>query len=470
MPIRRGLSSTGVRLAVVQTAIMVGAFAVAGSMARLVTQHVLRRDAETHVAAEAATLADEYAAGGPDQLAASIAVRSRRKDGVFYRLGQADGRRLAGNLPIAPLIMGPSYIDGDGGPPSTNPILNQDIVVFSRRLPNHDVVSVGEAMGARELMRAALLRGLFWCGLIAAAGGLGASLLVYGGVVRRMDGVVGAARAAARGQLDSRAPVRDGLMRDDIDDLADVFNHMLGQIGTLMQNIRQVSADIAHDLRTPLTRVLHKLDRLRRARADDAGLGADIGEIDADIAETLRAFDTMLRLAEIESTQAGRMDPVDLAALATQVIEAYRPDAEEGGYGLRAALGPATATGDGPLLTHAMANLLDNALRHTPVGTRIVVSTGEENGRAFVSVADNGPGVPESQRTAVLDRFVRLESSRTTAGSGLGLAIVAAIAGRHGATLELLDAGPGLQVRLVFPSSASTSRRPSFAVIKGDCE
>jgi signal transduction histidine kinase len=461
VPVRRILASTGVRLALVQAAILIGAFSVAGSLARVVTQRILHREAQAHMAAEAAVLADEYAAGGRARLEASIAVRSRRRDGVYYRLGSADGRLLAGDLPQAPSALGWSYIDGDAGPPSASLVMNQDLVVYASRLPDGDVVAVGEAMGAHEQLRAELLRELFWCSLVAATGGLGVSLLVYGGVVRRINGVVAAAKEASLGRLDVRAPVRASFMRDDIDDLAKTFNHMLGQIDALMQNIRQVSADIAHDLRTPLTRVRQKLDLLRRARTEDTGLLEHIDSINADIAETLRAFDAMLRLAEIESARTGLSQEIDLAQIASRVAEAYRPDAEEGGRALETWLQAATVIGDGELLTHAVANLLDNALRHTPQGTRILLATGHQERAPYLEVSDNGPGVPEAHRTSVLERFFRLERSRTTAGTGLGLAIVAAIAARHRAELELRDAAPGLQVRIAFPPmNATVPARP----------
>jgi signal transduction histidine kinase len=466
--LRRGLASTGIRLALMQAVILIGAFQAAGWLVGIATHQVMHRDAETHVEAETAALIEEYHAGGRARLAASITMRSKRTDGVYYRLTQAGGQRLAGELPQGSPALGWSYIDGDDAPASANPVWNQDIVVYTRRLPNGDTVAVGEALGAREQLRSQLLHSLFWCGLIATVGGLGASLFVYGGVVRRVDGVVAAAREASLGRLDARAPVRHAIVPDDIDALAQAFNHMLAQINGLLQSIRQVSADIAHDLRTPLTRVRQKLDLLQRARAGDLELIESIGSINADIDQTLRAFDAMLRLAEIENSRAIVLQPVDLADVALRVAEAYRPDAEESGRRIDACLRPAGVIGDAELLTHAAANLLDNALKHTPEGTRICLETGQRDGRPWLSVSDDGPGVPELHRAAVLERFFRLERSRTTAGSGLGLAIVAAIASRHGARLELLGAAPGLHVRMTFPSPTATApsrseRRRGFA-------
>ena len=417
----RRFTSTGVRLAVMQAAILIGAFWAAGSLARVVTHRVMQTDAQQHVSAEASALADEFAAGGRPRLAASLQVRSHRTDGVLYRLS-GGGQPAIGNLGRKPSALGWTYFDGDGAPLSSDPALNQDMWVNARRLADGSVLTVAEALGAREHLRAELLSTLTWCCAVATLGGLGLSLLAYGGVIRRVDSVADAARAASRGQLDVSAPVRHPLVRDDIDDLAEAFNHMLGQINALMQSVRQVSADIAHDLRTPLTRVRNKVDTLLRSRADDASLGHALSSVNEDIAEVV-----------------------------SRVAEAYRPDAEDGGRRLDAILGPAQVVGDPELLTHAVANLLDNALRHTPAGAHITLRTGMGDGQPFLTVADNGPGVPEAQRAAVLERFYRLEHSRTTSGTGLGLAIVAAIAARHGARLDLLGAEPGLAVRLIFP-------------------
>ena len=460
MAISRGLASSGVRLALVQTAILLGAFATAGFLARPVIHQVIFNSAETHVRAEADALRTEFQAGGRPRVTASIEARARRQDGVYYRLDDADGRFLNGSLPAAPAHLGLSYIDGDDLPSIPNPILRQDIVVYAERLANGDVLSAAEALGARAQLQKILQRDLLWCGLIAAAGGLVASLLVYGGVVRRIDALVDVAREVGRGRLDARAPDRKAWLADDIDALSGAVNHMLERIAVLMHDVRQVSADIAHDLRTPLTRVGQKLDALRRRSPDQPILPGDIQRIEDDLGEALRTFDAMLRLAEIESHAPARLEPIDLAELVAQIAEAYLPDIEDSGRFLEVQVKSAPLSGDRDLITQAMANLLDNAIRHTPPRTAIKVSTGIDDGRPFLSARDNGPGVPEADRALVLQRFVRLDSSRRGKGAGLGLAIVAAVAQRHGAALELKDAGPGLEVRIRFPAGRPTSAQP----------
>lgn len=465
MPTSRGLAgrilaSSGVRLALVQTAILLGAFAVAGVLARPVIHNVIFNSVETHVKAEASALAAEFQAGGQARVATSIAARSGRRDGVYYRLDAADGQFIAGTLPAPAAHLGLSFIDGDGSPAIANPILRQDIVVYAQRLPNGDVITAAEALDARAQLRKELQRDLAWCGLIAAAGGLLASLLVYGRVVRRIDALADVAGRAALGELDARVPAGKSLVPDDIDALSGAVNHMLERIAILMHDVRQVSADIAHDLRTPLTRVGQKLDALRRRPAEQPIRPEEIKQIQDDLGEALRTFDAMLRLAEIESHSPSRLEQIDLAHLVLQIAEAYLPDVEDGGRLLDARVKAAVMTGDRDLITQALANLLDNAIRHTPPRTSIVLAAGVEDGRPLLTVRDNGPGIPEADRAAVLQRFVRLDSSRTGKGAGLGLALVAAIAQRHGATLELGDAGPGLEARIRFPESSGGGPSP----------
>ena len=285
--------------------------------------------------------------------------------------------------------------------------------------------------------------------------GLILSYLLARGTLRRVDGVVTAARAVSGGQMQVRAPRRRALLPDDIDELGASFNAMLDEIATLMDRVRWVSTDIAHDLRTPLTHVRQKLERLKGAAGANRAVLAAAGEIEGDVDELLRLFDAMLRLAEIEN-DAGltNRSSVDLAELAGRIADAYRPDIEASGRRLETRLAPATVAGDADLLGQAIANLLENALRHTPDGARIVLAVDDADGRPRLTVSDDGPGVPAERREQVLQRFYRLEASRTTPGSGLGLAIVGAVAARHGADLALADAVPGLRVSLTFPVPA----------------
>jgi signal transduction histidine kinase len=227
---------------------------------------------------------------------------------------------------------------------------------------------------------------------------------------------------------------------------------MLDRIDALISQLRQVTTDIAHDMRTPLTRLRHKIERLKSDAKPHPTLVRAIGDLDDEVGEILRTFDALLQLAEIETHNgAAVFDLVNLGEIALGVAEAFRPDIEASGRRLRASAQPWLVAADGALLTQVCANLLENALRHTPPGTTIQIRVERDGQGARLLVTDDGPGVSAEDRQESLKPFVRLERSRTTKGSGLGLSIVAAIAGRHGARLELDDARPGLEVVFAFP-------------------
>jgi len=286
--------------------------------------------------------------------------------------------------------------------------------------------------------------------------GLTLMLALAGGVflghaaLRRLDAINLATREIVAGNLSQRLPVKGA--GDELDTLAANINHMLDRIGQLMTNLQQVTSDIAHDLRTPLGRLRRRLEAARdkdltvdehRRSLDDA-----IGETDA----ILDTFAALLRIAQIESrARRAHFTDVDLSDIAGSVIDAYGTVAEDNGQRLEARIAPdVRLRGDPDLLTQLLANLVENAIRHCPAGTAIAVSLDRDGGRSILSVADTGPGIPAAERDKVLDRFYRVEQSRTTPGSGLGLALVKAVADLHDATLELADNNPGLRVTLRF--------------------
>jgi signal transduction histidine kinase len=253
------------------------------------------------------------------------------------------------------------------------------------------------------------------------------------------------------GQLSTRVPTHDGFASDDLDELGGAFNVMLDRLEELIRQVKQVSSDIAHDLRTPLSRVRQRLDKLRRSEDDAQARLRAINLIEANLDEVLSMFAALLRLAEIECEgPSGRDGPIDLSGLVQRMAETYTPDIETRGGALTVAVKPVAIRGDAGLITLAIANLLDNVLRHTPPDTAVRMCFEEKNGLAILSVGDGGPGVPEQYREMVLRRHWRLAPHRPGSSSGLGLAIVAAIARRHRARLTLTDACPGLTVTLAF--------------------
>jgi signal transduction histidine kinase len=272
--------------------------------------------------------------------------------------------------------------------------------------------------------------------------------------LRRLEDINDTSREIMAGDLSRRVPTRG--TTDDFDQLAGNLNAMLDEIERLMGGIRHVSDNIAHDLRTPLTRLRHKLETLRDRSLGEEERQARIEESVQQADQLLATFSALLRIARIEAGGYRlQISEVDLGALIHDAAEFYEPSAEEKQLELSVRVdGRPTLQADRDLLFQAVANLIDNALKFTPPGGHISISASEVGGRMYLRVADTGPGIPEEDRTAVLERFHRLESSRSTSGSGLGLSLVSAVARMHQADFELSNNAPGLVARLTFPSGS----------------
>ncbi len=455
MRISRVFASTGVRLAIIQVALLITVFALAGALTKISVKLIYRHELHTRILGEVSALEAILREKGLAEVIESIGQEERQPGGLEYRLTGPDGGFLGGDLPATGARPGWAYLDWDDAVVPGRPF--QDLIVYTQPLPDHSTLTVGQDLSEESKLRHALERTLFWCGAAGAGLGLALSYLLTRGALRRVEGVVATARAVSSGKMGVRAPTRAALIPDDIDELGTTFNTMLDEIATLVSRVRWISTDIAHDLRTPLTHVRQKLERIKAGARTNPDVLAAARDIESDVDELLRVFDAMLRLAEIENDAGGgNPRPTDLAEVAGRLADAYRPDIEASGRALHVTLAPAIIEGDADLLGQAIANLLENAMRHTPLGADIQLRVAAGPEGASLSVSDNGPGVPADQREAVLQRFHRLETSRTTPGSGLGLPIVAAIAGRHGASLTLSDAAPGLAVSLVFPPTSAT--------------
>lgn len=237
--------------------------------------------------------------------------------------------------------------------------------------------------------------------------------------------------------------------------LAGRLNRMLERIRILMDNMRQVSNDIAHDLRTPLTRLRQRLESAHLGTQDATALGETIEHSIADVDDVLATFGALLRISRIEAMerQAG-FTPFNLSELFASMVEAYSPVAEDHGKCVVADIAQGVQSrGDRALLTQMLSNLIENAIHHTPQGTRIVISLRQEAAGLVACVEDDGPGIPNEHREHVFRRFFRLDSSRSSSGSGLGLALVAAVADLHRIVIELCDRRPGLSVTMRFPGA-----------------
>ncbi|WP_223797112.1 sensor histidine kinase [Sphingomonas nostoxanthinifaciens] len=267
---------------------------------------------------------------------------------------------------------------------------------------------------------------------------------------RRLSATRETATAIMAGDMSQR--IRIGPAGDEFDQLAMMVNVMLDRIAMLVANVRQVSADIAHDLHTPLARLRNELRRASAA-GDPTERKAMIESAISQSDDVLALFAAILRISEIEEGGLrSAFTPLSLSEIAVDVCESYAPIVEDGGRMLEWSVAPEVSVfGDAELLAQAMVNLIDNGQKHTPSGTRVSLRLAMTGDRVVLTVADNGPGVAVADRARILQRFTRLEASRTRPGHGLGLNLVAAIANAHSAELEIGEAAPGLQVVLRFP-------------------
>ena len=438
-------NSLGLRLAAIYTAVFALAVALLGAAVLVATRAALTEQFEARIRGESAALVQEYRVEGLDGVIQAVRERDRTPGALDYGVKDVGGKALVGRLAVAPAPLGWSIASTpgrDGRMEATR--------ILAVSLPNGYRLLVGD-----DLDRAQALDGILFKGFaIALAGvillGAGGGYALSRDVQRRFAAISGVAEAIIDGDLARRVPVRGG--DDDLDRLALTFNRMLDRIAGLMDSLRQVSNDIAHDLRTPLTRVRQGLEA-GLAVSDVGRRGEAIEQAMGDLDATLETFASLLRIAEIEGgARRAAFRAVDLATIARLVAETFQPAAEDGGRSLRLdAPRPVMIEGDRDLLVQMLANLVENALRHTPPGSTVRVAAWSTAEGPRLSVADNGPGVAEAERERVFDRFYRLERSRSTEGSGLGLALALAVAKLHGAKISLFDANPGLEVRVDFP-------------------
>lgn len=301
-----------------------------------------------------------------------------------------------------------------------------------------------------EVFTTVFLVGILPTLAIATAAGLA--------VARRAGRKINAIRSAladlAMGNLDARVKLADGF--DDLGQIGDSVNRMAGAQQASIASLRQISADIAHDLKTPIQRLAVLLERLSAGAALSADQDALVGQALAETDRIARTFQALLQIAQIEGGAVqDRFVPVDLRNVASDLVDLYTAPADETRHRLRLTVtepGPFAVSGDRHLLGQVIANLIENGLRHVPPGGEVEVSLSRRAGSVLLSVTDDGPGIPEQERGNVLRRLYRLERSRTTEGNGLGLSLVAAVCDLHGATLKLEDNAPGLRVRITFPA------------------
>jgi signal transduction histidine kinase len=362
-------------------------------------------------------------------------------------LFDAYGRLLAGRPGLQPLIGWREIPAADAHLDEVGDDRSESVLLFGRRLGD-GILVVGEGMHVSEDIGEALLTGLLSSLSFVAFVGFAGAIIIAWRVDRRLRCTEEALTAYAAGKMSRRLPVTGS--HDELDRMALAVNTVLDRVAGLVETIRQVTTDAAHDLKTPMTRLRHRLAEAEGAA--DAEVKAVVGAAAADAEQIVATFDALLRIAQIEAgARRERFADVNLSEVLETIADAYAPDAEQSGQRLKATVAAGLhVTGDRELLTQAFANLVENAIRHAGKGAQIRVTGDAKGASVEAGVADTGPGVPAKERERVLRRFVRLEASRSTQGTGLGLTLVGAVADLHGATLVLRDNEPGLRVTLLF--------------------
>jgi signal transduction histidine kinase len=415
--------------------------------------------------ADAQRLTDVYRRDGGEALKAFIDARVNMQIAGDRILMLTDDslRPLAGNLkawpPGLPLAPGNYRVPVDMGERGV-----QESLIHVARLGNFTLL-VG-----RDNRLFAPLERRFWYGLGAAIAVLSIAGLLVGLITRRalmsrVHSIRQTISAIIHGDLKHRLPVAQS--DDELDTLARTINGMLEQIEQLVHGVRNVSNSIAHDLRTPLAELRSRLEELTLIRPPPETAFAEIDGAVADVDRVIRIFDALLRLAEMDAgLRRSGFVALDLADLAAAAVEFYAPAAELKDIRLRLdASSPVEVSGDPVLLAQALSNLIDNALKYAPEGGAIDVAIRRRvNGAAEITVTDNGPGIRDSEKAKVFERFYRGDASRGTPGVGLGLSLVQAVAKLHGSTLELRDRDPGLAVMLTLPE-IPTAVPPAIAAV-----
>lgn len=469
----RLLRTTTFRFTIIYVLLFASAVTALGAFVYQATFGEAARQTDETIDSEFVVLRDLFAASGPGMLTRVIRQRTAwRDDSIYMMIAAPSGALLAGNLTALP----PEAIDAEGGffnfeyeRPVVDPA-GREIGVQERDArgkimrfrasvdaeASYLIVIARDVAGLENLRRRSqALTAQIALGTIAF--GVVIGLIFSQTLLRRVEAVNKTARAIRGGDLSQRISLSGS--GDELDNLSTNLNTMLDQIERLMTGMRDVSDNIAHDLRSPLTRIRNRLSEALKSPPDqkDEALRATIEDSD----KLLQTFNALLSIARIESGEgAGALEPLDLVAIAEEMAELYEPAAQDAGFGFSLVSKPTPPIlGSRALVSQAIANFLDNALKYAVGGEVIELSVGpRRGGGAVLSVADDGPGVSKDDRKRVLERFVRLEASRTSPGSGLGLSLVAAIARAHDAKL-VLDSGiagaggDGLRISMLFPAN-----------------
>lgn len=459
----RFFNTNAFRLAALYFALFAASVLTLFAFFYLSTAGFIERQIEATVTAEIRGLQEQYEQLGLAGLIELVRERSlnERVDNMIYVMSDPFLHEIAGNLsgwprrttPVKPgWITFPFEVDTPHGT-VTHTALGTQLILGGDRL------LVARDLRDATAFRQRVLSTIAWAALISLGLGIIGGLLMTRQMLRRVESVANTTRHIIDGDLAQRIPLTGS--GDEFDQLGGNLNAMLDQIERLMVGMRQVTDNIAHDLRTPLSRLRSRLEVTLLEKPNTARYAEVLRETIAEADQLLGTFNALLSIAEAEA--GSRRDAatiVDLAEIARNVAELYEPVADDKGLTLVVNV-PKTlpVRGDRHLLSQATANLLDNALKYTPAGT-VSLLAGRDGAVARIEVADSGPGIPADRREVVFDRFVRLEGSRSTPGNGLGLSLVRAVATLHGGTVRLEDNNPGLKAIFTLPAASAAGAEP----------
>ena len=428
--------------------------------------------ARADVEGELGALTAIHRTRGIDALNQALVERTIRGGPYLYLLTGPDGRIVTGNLSVMPFdLKGPPQV-GQGewstfrltSADAEGRVQNRRSIGVVMPLAGGDTLFVGEDIGGIEAYLARLTQALWGAMALVMLLGLAGGLYISRRVEKSMAGLNQVVQAVQEGDLKVRAPVRH--TGDELDELGQGLNTMLDRLEASMASIRHAGDAIAHDLRSPLTRM--------RAKLEVALIDAEAGKIDGvdalgialdEADHLLKTFNTVLAIARLQAGGAPDPKVMDAAELAADMAELYEPAAEDKSIDFSAEIDRGLMIeGNQPFLAQALANLIDNAIKYTPAGGAVKLRVRRRSsGEIEYSVTDTGPGVPQEDRERVVQRFVRLDNSRTEPGSGLGLSLVTAVAEAHGGRVVLDegpgaygDFGPGLRVALALPAALAT--------------
>lgn len=456
MLLAKTLRSTTFKLALISIGVF-GAvvFALFGYVYWSTTSFVLSRS-DSAIEAEWTTLRNAYETSGPEGLIRAIEQRSAADhfEGGVYLLADQSFGPVAGNLKAWPALKKP----GEWSEFSYNALNSKTAASQSlfrakwETLPDGFHLLVGKDISDLGRFATEIYGALAFAVLLVFVLAAVASMSVTRRTVGRIESISAASRAIMESGLGRRIPLRG--TQDEWEYLAQNLNSMLERIESLMAEVKQVSDNVAHDLRTPLARIR---GRLEKASIEKGAFDHDqvlISETVADLDDVLRMFSSLTRISQIEAAnQTAAFRTVNLGEITTEVAELF--DAAAEGKGGRVEVFSDKAgriSADRDLLFDAISNLVDNAIKHGREGGVVIIHVDQKDSEAILSVSDDGPGIPSEQFEHVFKRFYRLERSRSTAGNGLGLCLVAAVARLHGASIRLFDNAPGLRIELHFPS------------------